>query len=113
MSSNRKTRLLAAVVAADIVAAIFAWRDLDRRTDKAVRGSRKFWRAAMLANPGNSLAYWVVGRRRTDDDTTTLSSLLAANSIATTPARADQAIVQDGQATDLESRQRARDGIES
>jgi hypothetical protein len=63
MRSNRKTRLLAAVVIAEIVAAIFGWRDLDRRVDSSVRGSRKFWRAAMLANPGNSLAYWAVGRR--------------------------------------------------
>jgi len=63
MSSNRKTRLLAAVVAAEIVAAIFAWRDLDRRADTSVRGSRKVWRAAMMANPGNSLAYWAFGRR--------------------------------------------------
>jgi hypothetical protein len=63
MSSNRKTRLLAAVVAAEIVAAIFAWRDMDRRADDAVRGSRKFWRIVMLANPGNALAYWAFGRR--------------------------------------------------
>ncbi|MEO6998143.1 MAG: hypothetical protein ABI112_08670 [Terracoccus sp.] len=63
MSSNRKTRVLAAVVAAEIVAALFAWHDLDRRADGAVRGSRTFWRAAMLANPGNSLAYWAFGRR--------------------------------------------------
>jgi len=63
MSSNRKTRLLAAAFAAEIVAAIFARRDMDRRADDAVRGSRKLWRAAMLANPGNSLAYWAFGRR--------------------------------------------------
>lgn len=63
MSSNRKTHLLAAIVAAEIVAAIFAWRDLDHRADASVRGRSKFWRAAMLANPGNSLAYWAFGRR--------------------------------------------------
>jgi hypothetical protein len=63
MSSNRKTRLIAVVVIAEIVSAVFAWRDLDRRADGAMRGSRRFWRGAMLANPGNSLAYWAFGRR--------------------------------------------------
>jgi hypothetical protein len=63
MSSNRTRRLIAGVVAAEVVSAVFAWRDLDRRPDEAMRGSRRFWRAAMLANPGNSLAYWAVGRR--------------------------------------------------
>ena len=58
-----KTLLLAPVVAVEIVAAIFAWRDLTQRPDAAIRGPKKLWRIALLANPGNSVGYWTIGRR--------------------------------------------------
>lgn len=61
-TSRRKT-LLASVVVVDLVLAVLAWRDITRRTDDAVRGSKRMWRLAIMANPGNALAYWVVGRR--------------------------------------------------
>jgi hypothetical protein len=56
--------LLAALVAVDLVAAVFAWRDLNRRSEDEVRGSKRLWRVVIVANPGNSFAYWVVGRKR-------------------------------------------------
>jgi hypothetical protein len=57
-----KKKVLAVLVAAEIGSAVLAWRDLDRRSDTAVRGSKRVWRIAMLASPGNSLAYWALGR---------------------------------------------------
>lgn len=52
-----------AFVGATVVSTICAWRDLDRRSDAEVRGSKKGWRVAMALNTGNSLAYWAFGRR--------------------------------------------------
>jgi hypothetical protein len=53
-----------AVVAVQAVSAAFAFRDLARRTDDEVRGPKLLWRVVIGINPGNSLAYWVLGRRR-------------------------------------------------
>jgi hypothetical protein len=58
-----RKQILAVLVAGEIGSAVLAWRDLDGRPDDAVRGSKRMWRIAMLANPGNSLAYWALGRR--------------------------------------------------
>jgi hypothetical protein len=52
-----------AVVAVEAVAAAFAFRDLARRTDDQVRGPKLLWRVLIGLNPGNSLAYWALGRR--------------------------------------------------
>jgi hypothetical protein len=57
-----RKQIYVALVAGEIGSAVLAWRDLDRRPDSAVRGSKRLWRIAMLANPGNSLAYWALGR---------------------------------------------------
>ena len=59
-----KKQLLAVLVVGEIGSAVLAWRDLDRRRDSAIRGRKQVWRIAMLANPGNSLAYWALGRHR-------------------------------------------------
>ena len=58
-----KKPALAVIVVIEVVSAVFAWRDLSRRPERAIRGSKPAWRIAMLANPGNSLAYWAFGRR--------------------------------------------------
>ena len=55
--------VLRAIVGLQTVSAFLAWRDLSARPDSEVRGSKKFWRVFVLMNPGNSLAYWIVGRR--------------------------------------------------
>ncbi len=62
--STKHKRLLMAVVVPEVVLAVLAWRDLARRTDDQVRGHKNFWRAFVTVNPGNSLVYWLVGRRR-------------------------------------------------
>ena len=56
--------VILAILAVQTVSAVFAWRDLSHRSAAHLRGSRRFWRVAMLLNPGNSLFYWAVGRRR-------------------------------------------------
>jgi hypothetical protein len=63
MTATRK-KLLLIIVPIEIVAAILARRDLARRPDSGVRGSKRFWRLFVLLNPGNALLYWLVGRRR-------------------------------------------------
>lgn len=55
--------VILAIVALQVASAIAARRDLSTRPDDQIRGSKKFWRIFVLLNPGNSLAYWVVGRR--------------------------------------------------
>jgi hypothetical protein len=55
--------VLVAIVVAEVVSAGLAWRDLARRSDNQVRGKKNLWRAVIAINPGNSLVYWVVGRR--------------------------------------------------
>jgi hypothetical protein len=56
--------VVVAVVAVQAVSAAFAFRDLARRTDDEVRGPKLLWRVLIGVNPGNSLAYWLLGRRR-------------------------------------------------
>jgi hypothetical protein len=51
------------VVPLQIVSAVLARRDLARRSELEVRGSKRFWGVFVLLNPGNSLLYWFVGRR--------------------------------------------------
>jgi hypothetical protein len=60
--TGRRKGWLAAVVGAEVVSAALAWRDLSRRTDEQVRGSKRVWRVLVVVNPGNSLAYWLLGR---------------------------------------------------
>lgn len=56
-------QVVIAVVAVEAVSAAFAFRDLARRDDVEVRGPKLLWRIIIGLNPGNSLAYWVLGRR--------------------------------------------------
>jgi hypothetical protein len=64
MDANRKKILLAGLAVIELVAATLAWRDLARRDDGQVRGSKNLWRLFISMNPGNSLFYWALGRRR-------------------------------------------------
>jgi hypothetical protein len=65
----RQKRLLTIIVPVQAVLAVAAWRDLARRTDDQVLGRKKVWRALLLLNPGNSLIYWLFGRRGARTDT--------------------------------------------
>ncbi|MGH9064629.1 MAG: hypothetical protein ACRDZQ_03350 [Acidimicrobiales bacterium] len=40
-----------------------AWRDLGERPADRIRGRKNVWRAFITVNPGNSLFYWLFGRR--------------------------------------------------
>ena len=57
-------QLLGGLVAVEVVSAALAWRDLASRNDDRVRGNKNAWRVFMVLNPGNSVVYWVFGRRR-------------------------------------------------
>ena len=63
MQQNVKTRLVAGLVAVEVASAVLAWLDLNRRADDQIRGNKKLWRVIIAANPGNSIAYWILGRR--------------------------------------------------
>ena len=51
------------VVPIQVVLAVLAWRDMSRRGDAGIRGPKRMWRVIVLLNPGNSLLYWLFGRR--------------------------------------------------
>ena len=55
--------VLAALALASTVSGTLAWRDLSRRAPGQVRGSKRFWRTFIVLNPGNSIFYWLFGRR--------------------------------------------------
>ena len=55
--------IVVGVVAAELVSAVAAWRDLARRPDDQVRGRKIGWRVFIALNPGNSVGYWAFGRR--------------------------------------------------
>jgi hypothetical protein len=57
------------VVAVEAAAAALAYRDLARRADDEVRGRKLLWRIFIGLNPGNSLVYWLFGRRRVGPST--------------------------------------------
>jgi hypothetical protein len=63
MTSERKKLLVAILVPIEVVLGRLAWRDLARRTDDQVRGSKRLWRVLVVINPGNSVIYWLFGRR--------------------------------------------------
>jgi hypothetical protein len=62
---TRKRQLFAALVVVDLIMAALTFRDLRLRDASRIRGSKRFWRIVTVVNPGNSLAYWVIGRKRT------------------------------------------------
>ena len=63
MTAKRKKALLI-IVPLEVVAAVLARRDLARRSDAQVRGSKRFWKVFVVLNPGNAVLYWLIGRRR-------------------------------------------------
>lgn len=63
MKPDLKRSFVATLVAVEVASAVLAWRDLSRRSADEIRGSKRRWRMIILANPGNSVAYWAFGRR--------------------------------------------------
>jgi hypothetical protein len=61
--TSRHKRILAVIILIEVILAAAAWRNLARRTDDQIRGNRNLWRMFVLLNPGNSLFYWLLGRR--------------------------------------------------
>jgi hypothetical protein len=55
--------VLAAILTAEVAVAVLTWRDIRHRPAEQIRGSKWLWRILSIINPGNSLAYWLVGRR--------------------------------------------------
>jgi hypothetical protein len=55
--------VIAVIVAAQVVSCALAWRDLAQRSDDQVRGRKNLWRVFITVNPGNSIVYWLAGRR--------------------------------------------------
>jgi hypothetical protein len=62
-------RLIAALAVAHVVVTTLVWRDLRRRTDDQVRGSKRLWRIASMANMSNSVVYVLIGRKRSEQPT--------------------------------------------
>jgi hypothetical protein len=63
MTRDQKKVLMTVVVPIQVFLAVLAWRDMSRRTDAQIRGTKRLWRVFVVLNPGNSLLYWLVGRR--------------------------------------------------
>ena len=62
-NEQRKKILFGFVVAVAVVSCASAWRELARRSDGEVRGPKIVWRLIISVNPGNSLFYWLFGRK--------------------------------------------------
>jgi hypothetical protein len=63
MTIKQKRTLATIIIPIQVVSAVLAWRDLGRRADDQVRGPKRLWRVVVTMNPGNSLIYWLFGRR--------------------------------------------------
>jgi hypothetical protein len=64
VTRDQKKLVAMVVVPIQVVLAALAWRDMSRRGDAGIRGPKRMWRVIVLLNPGNSLLYWLFGRRR-------------------------------------------------
>jgi hypothetical protein len=62
-TGQRKKLLLGMVILIGVVSCALAWRDIARRNDDEVRGPKFVWRIFLAMNPGNSLFYWLFGRK--------------------------------------------------
>jgi hypothetical protein len=56
------------LAAIELAAKIAAARDIKRRADDEVRGSKLLWRMALLVNTFGPLSYFLWGRRRAHED---------------------------------------------
>ncbi|MEO3935683.1 hypothetical protein V3N99_02880 [Dermatophilaceae bacterium Soc4.6] len=65
--TRRDPRITVLLVSASVLSGVLAWCDMAARSGERIRGPRRLWHVLVLANPGNSVAYWVAGRRRRHD----------------------------------------------
>ena len=63
MTTRQKQLVMAVIVPVQIISAVLAWKDMARRSDRQIRGNKRWWRVFVSINPGNSLLYWLFGRR--------------------------------------------------
>ena len=63
MRSRRPPAAVGALALVSTISGVLAWRDLNGRSPGQIRGSRRFWRVLITMNPGNSVLYWLFGRR--------------------------------------------------
>ena len=63
MTSDKKRIALVVLFLAEVGLAALTWRDIRNRPAEEIRGSKWLWRVISTINPGNSFAYWLVGRR--------------------------------------------------
>jgi hypothetical protein len=61
--TKRGKTILGAVVVTQTVSSALAWQDLAQRPDDRVRGRKNLWRVFITVNPGNSIIYWLAGRK--------------------------------------------------
>jgi hypothetical protein len=54
---------LGCFIAIGVLSSVLALRDIARRSDHQVRGPKIIWRVLMSMNPGNSIFYWLFGRK--------------------------------------------------
>ena len=63
MKSDKKRIAFVVLFLAEVGLAVLTWRDIRNRPAEEIRGSKRLWRIVSTINPGNSVAYWLVGRR--------------------------------------------------
>jgi hypothetical protein len=59
---NKLALLLFAI--GHITVTALTWRDIKRRPTEQIRGGKLVWRVLTALNTGNSVVYWLLGRRR-------------------------------------------------
>ncbi len=66
MGSKKKPNklVLALIGLGHIGVTALTWRDIARRPADQIRGDKGVWRALSAYNTGNSVLYWLLGRRR-------------------------------------------------
>ena len=57
--------VIVVLVVLHIIVTAITLKDLSQRSDAQIRGPRWFWRAFTPLQMGNSVVYWLVGRKST------------------------------------------------
>jgi hypothetical protein len=68
MIQRKDVRRVIPVLVAHAAITALTWRDLQRRPEDQVRGSKRLWRVASAMNTVGSVAYLAVGRKRSRAD---------------------------------------------